>query len=238
MNPFQVTVTKNSHVLRACIVLNASPFIISPNLFNKPRWFSLVILFPFYRWESRGMGWISNSPGLHSWKTCVCAQSLTCVQLFVAPLTADHRPTVGSCAWGFSKQEYQNGLPCPPPADLPNPGIEPKSLLSPALAGGFFTTSVLCCAWSLSRVRLFATPWIAAHQSPLSMGILQARILEWVAIPSSRGFSQPRDWVQVSHIASRFLTVWATREAHLLCLLPAWGWNPSEDGCLKPSSLS
>ena len=42
---------------------------------------------------------------------------------------------------GFSRQEYQSGLPCPPPGDLPNPGIEPKALPSPALAGGFFTTS-------------------------------------------------------------------------------------------------
>ena len=42
---------------------------------------------------------------------------------------------------GFSKQEYQTGLPCPPPRDLPDPGIEPSSLMSPELAGGFFTTS-------------------------------------------------------------------------------------------------
>ena len=40
-----------------------------------------------------------------------------------------------------------------------------------------------------------------ACQAPLSMGILQARILEWVAMPSSRGSSQPRDQMQVSHIA-------------------------------------
>ena len=38
----------------------------------------------------------------------------------------------------FSRQEYWSGLPCPPPEDLPDPGIEPESLLSPALAGGFF----------------------------------------------------------------------------------------------------
>ena len=44
-------------------------------------------------------------------------------------------------------------------------------------------------------------------------GILQARILEWVAVPFSRGSSQPRDQTQVSHIAGRFFTSWATREA-------------------------
>ena len=43
---------------------------------------------------------------------------------------------------GSSRQEYWSGLPCPPPGDLPNPGIKPTSLESPALAGGFFTTSL------------------------------------------------------------------------------------------------
>ena len=41
---------------------------------------------------------------------------------------------------GFSRQEYYSGLPCPPLGDLPDPGIEPLSLMSPALAGRFFTT--------------------------------------------------------------------------------------------------
>ena len=44
-------------------------------------------------------------------------------------------------------------------------------------------------------------------------GILQARVLEWVAISFSRGSSQPRDWIQVSCIAGRRFTLWATREA-------------------------
>ena len=60
--------------------------------------------------------------------------------------------------------------------------------------------------WSLSCVRLLATPWTVAHQAPLSMGILQARILEWVAMPSSRGSFQPRYWTQVSYIAGGFFT--------------------------------
>ena len=40
----------------------------------------------------------------------------------------------------LSRQEYWSGLPCLPPGDLPNPGIEPESLMSPALAGRFFST--------------------------------------------------------------------------------------------------
>ena len=58
---------------------------------------------------------------------------------------------------------------------------------------------------SLSHVQLFAT----VH------GTLQARILEWVAIPFSRGSSQPKDRTQVTHIAGRFFTSWATRDVML-----------------------
>ena len=68
----------------------------------------------------------------------------------------------------------------------------------------------VCLVW------LFVTPWTVAHQvpqAPLSIRILQARILEWAAMPSSRGSSWPRNWTPVSCIAGKFFTVWATREA-------------------------
>ena len=58
-----------------------------------------------------------------------------------------------------------------------------------------------CVCVSRSVVSDSASPWTVAHHAPLSMGILQARILEWVAIPSFRGSSQPRDQTQVSRIA-------------------------------------
>ena len=47
-------------------------------------------------------------------------------------------------------------------------------------------------------------------------GVLQARILEWVAISFSRESSRPRDWTQVSHTVDRRFTVWATREVSTL----------------------
>ena len=72
---------------------------------------------------------------------------------------------------------------------------------------------VRCCARSLRCVWLFVTPWTVAYQAPLSVGILQARILEWVTMPSSRGSSQTGDRIQVSCIAGRFFTVWATKQA-------------------------
>ena len=60
---------------------------------------------------------------------------------------------------------------------------------------------------SLSRVQLVTT-WTVVH------GILQARILEWVPFPFSRGSSQPRGWTQVSHITGRFYSSWATGKHH------------------------
>ena len=70
--------------------------------------------------------------------------------------------------------------------------------------------SVRACVLSrFSRVRLFATPRTIADQAPLSMGILQARILQWVATPSSRGSSWTRDRTRVSCIScmtGRFFT--------------------------------
>ena len=62
-----------------------------------------------------------------------------------------------------------------------------------------------CAVLGRSVVSSSATPWIVARQSPLSMGILQARILEWVAMPSSSGSPQPRDQTHVSCTAGRFL---------------------------------
>ena len=70
-----------------------------------------------------------------------------------------------------------------------------------------YTLFSMYCAQSLGCIPLFVTPWTVAHQAPRSMGILQARILEWVAMLSSRGSSQPRDRTQVSHIAGRFFTI-------------------------------
>ena len=53
----------------------------------------------------------------------------------------------------FSRQEYWSGLPCPPPGDLPDPGIKPVSLSSPTLAGGFFTTgALLCLKWQIAAL--------------------------------------------------------------------------------------
>ena len=78
------------------------------------------------------------------------------------------------------------------------------------------TTRAQCCAQSFSRVQLCVTPWAGAHQASFSMRILQARILERVAMSSSKGSSQPRERTQVSCTVGRFFTIWAIREVQLL----------------------
>ena len=102
------------------------------------------------------------------------------LQLFVTLWTAVHQ---ASLSMEFSRQKYWSGLPFPILGYLPNPGMEPMSLMSPALAGGLFTTNTTWCfkpvihhpsnsdsaVQSLSGAWLFATPWTAAHQASLSI---------------------------------------------------------------------
>ena len=58
-------------------------------------------------------------------------------RVFLTPWTVARQAPL---SMGFSRQEYWSGLLCPPPGDLPDPGIEPVSLMTPSLASGFFTT--------------------------------------------------------------------------------------------------
>ena len=91
----------------------------------------------------------------------------------------------------FSRQEYWRGLPFPFSVDLLDPRIEPRS---PSLV-------------KRSEVKVAQSCLTLCDLMDYTVhGILQARILEWVAVPFSRGYSQPRDGTQVSHIAGRFFT--------------------------------
>ena len=76
---------------------------------------------------------------------------------------------------GFPRQEYWNGLPCPPPGDLRDAGIKATSLMSSAFAGRFFMTSTTWEArvvvQSLSCVQFFVTPWNVAFQASLSFAL-------------------------------------------------------------------
>ena len=83
-----------------------------------------------YSCQHPGICYLSHVP------TCVLSH-FSHVWLFMTPWTVARQ---GPPSMGFSRQEYWSGLPCPSLGDLPNPGIEPTSLKSPALAGEFFTS--------------------------------------------------------------------------------------------------
>ena len=132
----------------------------------------------------------------------VCACMLNCftrVWLFATLWTVAHQAPL---SLGFPRQEYWSRLPCPPARDLPNPGIKPLSLTSPALAGRFFTTGATWEAqsmytmrkWSevksLSFVWLFATPWTAAYQAP-SMGFSRQEYWSGLPFPSPGDLPDP-----------------------------------------------
>ena len=70
--------------------------------------------------------------------SCVYVCVLSHVHLFEAPWTVAHQT---SLSMEFSREEYWSGFPFSPPADLPEPGIEPASLVFSVLVGGFFTAS-------------------------------------------------------------------------------------------------
>ena len=120
-----------------------------------------------------------------------------------------------------------------PPGDLPDPGrIRFMSLMSPALAGRFFTTSGKevhkglgssqrwTCRTRIHIPDVFITQSCLTLCDPIDYsqpdsyvhGISQVRISEWVAIPFSRASSRLRDETQACCIAGRFFAAWATRE--------------------------
>ena len=85
---------------------------------------------------------------------CMCAKLFqSCLTLATLWNVAHQAPL----SMGFSRQKNWSGLPCPPPGDLPNLGIKPMSLTSPALAEGFFTTST---TWeALRSVNVYIHTW-------------------------------------------------------------------------------
>ena len=84
------------------------------------------------------------------------------------------QPTRLLCPWGFSRQEYWSGLPCPPPGDLPNPGIEPGSLIPHALASRFFTTSAMLTATGHYFSLLYSIPFVCLY----NMANMEMRCLD------------------------------------------------------------
>ena len=100
--------------------------------------------------------------------SCVCAQSLSHVWLFAAPWTVARQASLSMKCF---RQEYWGRVPFPTSGDLPDPGIDPASLMSPPLAGRFFTTSI---TWEAPDHILFNSYF----QS--SQGLVVNVIIQWL----------------------------------------------------------
>ena len=91
---------------------------------------------------------------------CCCLVSKSC------PFFCDLMDNQATLSMEFSRQEYRSGLPFPPTGHLPNPGIKPVSLVSPAVAGWFFTS------WATGD----APPWAMATKDKARRTLLQGGI--------------------------------------------------------------
>ena len=107
-----------------------------------------------------------GDPGEHPTLFCRLSQVIQ-VQLFVTPWTAACQAPL---SMGFSRKEYWSVLSCPPPGDPPDPGVEPTPLISPALAGGFFTTSA---AWE--------APFLALRREESGISL----VVQWLRLWAS-----------------------------------------------------
>ena len=138
-------------------------------------------------------------------QTFINCSRRTCVCVCVCVLVTQSRPTLCDpmdySPPGSSVRGYWSGLPFPSPGKLLGPGIKPRF---PTYKVKSEVTQLCLTLCNPLDCNLPGSP---AH------GIIQAWILEWVAILFSRGSSWPRDWTQVSCIAGRLFTIWATKES-------------------------
>ena len=114
---------------------------------------------------------------------CVCVHS--CAQLLATPWPVARQAPL---SMEFPSQEYWSGLPFPTPRDLPDPGVKPESLASPALAGGVFATVLIlntaAAAKSLQSCSTLCDPIDGSPPGSPIPGILQTKTLAWVAFPA------------------------------------------------------
>ena len=153
------------------------------------------------RWSKSKSLWLFVTP-----MDYFCVLLLSHVRLFATPLTVTCQAPLSV---GFSRQEYWSGLPFPSPGDLPHPGIEPKS---PALHVDALLSELL------GKTHGLYSPWNSPGQNT-------------GAFPFSRRSSQLRSQTQVSHIARRFFTSWATKgsknQNHIEYILCSRRWKIS-----------
>ena len=145
---------------------------------------------------------------------------------------------VGLCPWDSPSRN--TGVGCHSPGDLPDPGFEPASPVSPVLAGGFFTTSATWETQSAVGSHRLECECAKSLQScptlcdPVDCSPPGSRILEWVAMPSSRG---SETWVEIKWLQLSCFPSWkwcfSHEKSYLGLSRPPCVWDPgSKESCL------
>ena len=163
----------------------------------------------------------------------VCVLSLfSHVWLFVTLWTIVHQAPLSV---EFSRQEYWSGLPCPPLGDLPYPGIEPMPLMSPALAGGIFTTSTTWEAtfWGYSKPNAYITdtssPFLITLNRCPCLQLCRENEVHSCPPPRNTGFLP----LFLSH--SQEPLIWSEANLSLVYWTPAPLQRPGQS-CFSPAS--
>ena len=136
---------------------------------------------------------------LVSWWQQFCVKSLQSCPTLCNPWTV---ACLASLSIGFSRQEYWSGLPCPSPGDLPDPGTESQSLVSPALIGGFFTSFPL-----------------VSPGKPLGFFKLVTSLIHSNQFAKSSVISFRRNYRRYTFLCSKHLEVWDDEQVQLSSLL-------------------
>ena len=132
-------------------------------------------------------------------------------------------PPQAPLSMGFSRQKYWSGLSCPPAGDLPNPGIKPTSLKSPALAGGFFTTSA---TWEaplpgLEQCKSVGECKVQPFQKAGMPSLLQALALIWVRLWTEHPRAGCCPHLDAFHLPVLSLCAQRTKESYLCVISPS-----------------
>ena len=175
----------------------------------------------------------------------LCCAVASVVSDSVTPWTVTHQAPLSR---GFSRQEHWSGLPRPSPGDLPNPGIKPTSLMSPALAVRFYTASA---TWEapihiciMLIVYLFQILWIlifildVAHflsfPGPSSKIVkrIQLKLKDWAAKRLNRQLPSKQSWNECFSICKYYppslkAAIYGHRQP--LCLK----WSHTSSSCRK-----
>ena len=141
---------------------------------------------------------------------CVCMFSHSDVSNSVTPWTVPYQTALNM---GFPRQEYWSGLPFPPPRDLPNPGIEAGSLVSPTLASGLFTN---CTTWEahlilgITKTKFFKSSFSSSSKT-------HSYSIRANAIDDKEKLNIQQTWYKYKRYYSIHL-IWIHVQLFILCL--------------------